>query len=360
MNLSPSHDSHGLVNLISEIEKRLTGSSVSPTLNDQLAVKLPEAATYVLVLFDGLGVAQLDHRHAATFRASQAGQLDAGFPTSTSVSLATVATALTPGEHGVVAHLSWMPRHDRVVNTLKWVDLTGRPVDDDYSSILPGPNLWERLKDHGIEPITVQPGNFETSPLTRLLYRGARFEGIWDYSDLIDATVQLAAEPGRLIFTYVPIVDVAGHVHGLESDEFGEAMRLAGGIWDAIRNRLPDGASLIGTADHGLIGFAEDQKLLVREARFDGMRFAGDARGVHLWCDDEMAEDFRTLTGASIADPPTMFGPKPSSRTLEQLGTHIVLPDADTAILPPGFDKRLKAYHGGLDPREVEIPLLIG
>ena len=197
MNLSPSHDSHGLVNLIAEIEKRLTGSTVSPPLNDELAARMPDAATYVLVLFDGLGVAQLEHRLAATFRTTQAGTLEAGFPTSTSVSLATVATALTPGQHGVVAHLAWMPRHQRVVNTLKWVDLTGRPVDDDYPAILPGPNLWERLKEHGIEPITVQPGNFETSPLTRVLYRGARFEGIWDYADLIDATVQLAAEPGR-------------------------------------------------------------------------------------------------------------------------------------------------------------------
>lgn len=360
MNLSPSHDSHGLVNLIAEIEKRLTGSTVSPPLNVDLAAKVPDAATYVLVLFDGLGVAQLEHHLAATFRTSQAGTLEAGFPTSTSVSLATVATALTPGQHGVVAHLAWMPRHERVVNTLKWVDLTGRPVDDDYAAILPTPNLWERLKEHQIEPITVQPGNFETSPLTKVLYRGARFEGIWDYSDLIDATVQLAAEPGRLIFTYVPNVDVAGHVHGLESDEFGEAMRLAGGIWDSIRNRLPNGAALIGTADHGLIGFDDEQKLLVREARFDGMRFAGDARGVHLWCDDETAEDFRSLTGASIADPRDLFGPEPSPRTLEQLGTHLVLPDANTAILPPGFDKRLKAYHGGLDRREVEIPLLIG
>jgi hypothetical protein len=30
------------------------------------------------------------------------------------------------------------------------------------------------------------------------------------------------------------------------------------------------------------------------------------------------------------------------------------------AVLPPAFDKRLKAYHGGISREEIEIPLLIG
>ena len=63
-----------------------------------------------------------------------------------------------------------------MVNTLKWVDLSGQPVHYDYGSFLARPNLWERLRQAGIEPITVQPESFAGSPLSRLLYRGARFE----------------------------------------------------------------------------------------------------------------------------------------------------------------------------------------
>jgi len=29
-------------------------------------------------------------------------------------------------------------------------------------------------------------------------------------------------------------------------------------------------------------------------------------------------------------------------------------------LLPPGFDKRLRSYHGGRARDELEIPLLIG
>ena len=44
------------------------------------------------------------------------------------------------------------------------------------------------LRTAGVEPITVQPGDFQTSPMTRATYRGARFEGAWDADDLVEAT----------------------------------------------------------------------------------------------------------------------------------------------------------------------------
>ena len=217
MTAPPSYDSRGLVNLVSEIETRFGGIPPASGLAPDLATAIPDATSYVVVLFDGLGIAQLAHPGADRLSGSLTGTLEAGFPTTTSTSLATIASGLPPGQHGVVAHLTWMPEHKKVVNTLKWVDLAGDAVHHDYAALLPRPNLWERLRGLGVEPITVQPGDFAATPLTRALYRGARFEGIWGVDDLIDATVQLAAGPRRLIFTYVPQVDFAGHVFGLES-----------------------------------------------------------------------------------------------------------------------------------------------
>jgi hypothetical protein len=356
----PSYDSRGLVNLVSEIETRLGGTALAPGLSGDLAGAIPDAPTIVLVLFDGLGVAQLGHSGASRFNGSLAGTLEAGFPTTTSTSLATIASGLAPGQHGVVAHLTWMPEHNRVVNTLKWVDLAGDTVHHEYASLLPRPNLWERLRTAGIEPITVQPADFAATPLTRVLYRGARFEGVWGGEDLIDATVQLAAEPGRLIFTYVPQVDVAGHVFGLESSEFTEAMGVVTRVWDELARRLPPGAVLLGTADHGLIDYGEDQKVLIREPRFDQLRFAGDPRGVHLWCSDDDANALADDTGGRLVEPSLLFGPDPADAAMERSGKSVLLAPEGVVLLPRGFDKRLRAYHGGLDPLEVEIPLLVG
>jgi hypothetical protein len=358
MDKMPSYDGAGLVNLVSEIERRLTGSSVSEGLSD--ASMFDQAPTYVLVLFDGLGIAQLEHPEAVPFRSGLAGSLDAPFPTTTSVSLSTVATGLPPSRHGQVAHLSWYPDLGEVVNTLKWVTINGEAVAYDYASLLPRPNTWERLRAAGIEPITVQPGDFQTSPLTRSLYRGARFEGAWDINDLIDATVTLAAEPGRLIFTYVPFVDVAGHVSGQGSEEFAAAMKAAGMVWEGIVSQVSNGVAVLGTADHGLVEVTEDDKLLVREPRFDELRFAGDTRGLQLWGDPGLVADLTASVDGSVADPVSLVGPDPTETALGHLGETVLLAPPGKAVIPKGFDKRLRCYHGGLTPEEVEIPLLVG
>ena len=348
--------SSSLIGLVAELEKRLTGRSVRPGLETSLAGAIPQADTYVLVVIDGLGVAQLDHTEAARFRSSIAGTLASPFPTTTSVALSTLATGLEPLSHGLVSHLMWLPDLGQVVNSLKWVDLTGAPVNYDYSSVLPPQNTWERLRENGIEPITVQPAAFEGSPLSRLLYRGARFEPAWDDRDLVEATVSLASEPGRLIMTYLWQVDFAGHVNGLGSEEFTSALRYASDTWIELASRIPHGAALIGTADHGLVEYGDNDKIVVREERFSSLRFGGDPRGVHLWGDAELMEDFSDFAGGALVEPEELYGGQPTDR----VGTKVVMAPEGKVILPPGFDKRLRCYHGGLDPAEVQIPLLVG
>lgn len=357
---APSYDGHGLVNLVAELEHRLTGSASWPRLDTAIGETIPDASTYVLVLFDGLGVAQLDHDRAASLRAAMTGALDAPFPTTTSVSLSTIATGLPPSRHGQVSHLTWMEDLDQVVNCLKWVNLAGEPVPYDYASVLPSPNLWERLRTAGVEAITIQPGDFSGSPLTRVLYRGARFEGAWDVEDLVTASVQLAGQPGRLIFTYFPLVDVAGHVHGLGSDEFSDMIDAAVRIWEGISVGLPLDVALIGTADHGLVEFGEPDKLIVRDPSFESLRFSGDARGVHVWGDEGPIRDFAAVTSGQLAEASALIGPGPTEQALARLGQELVIAPEDKVILPKGFDKRLRCYHGGLTPDEVRIPLLIG
>ena len=358
MEKGPSYDEFGLVNLVSELETRLLGSAGQPGLADASAIG--DGETQVLVLFDGLGVAQMEHPDAGVFRSSLAATLEAPFPTTTSVSLSTIATGLPPSGHGQIAHLTWYPELDLVVNTLKWVTVTGEPVSYDYGSLLPRPNLWERLRAGGVEPITVQPGDFQGSPLTRTLYRGARFEGAWDPEDLVEATVTLAARPGRFIFTYVPFVDVAGHVSGQGSEEFTAAIKAAAAIWEGIAARLPPGTGLVGTADHGLMEVSEAEKILVREPRFDSLRFAGDTRGVHLWGDRAIIEELAQTVGGILVDPLPWLGPDPTEKTRSHVGETLLLAPPGKAVIPRGFDKRLRCYHGGLMREEVQIPLLVG
>jgi hypothetical protein len=360
MSEAPSYHSHGLVNLMAELETRLIGTAPTAPLDPAIAGSIPDGRSYVLVLFDGLGVAQLGHDAASSLRASHRATLHAPFPSTTSVALATVATGLPPSQHGLVAHLTWLEEVGQVVNTLKWVDLAGETVPYDYSSVLPRPNLWERLRRAGVEPITVQPTSFEGSPLSRLVYRGARFEAAWDDRDLVEATVALAAEPNRLVFTYFWPVDFAGHVYGLESPQFSDALASASDIWDEIVAAAPPGVTVLGIADHGLIEYAEGDKVMIRQKEFRALRFAGDPRGVQVWGEHPRLADLAEATGATMADPLGLLGPDPSPQAKERTGDALLLAPPGKVLLPPGFDKRLQCYHGGLAPAELEIPLLVG
>ncbi len=361
--LVPSHSGLGLSNLVAEVEARLTGRSRWSRLDADVANTFQEAASYVLVLFDGLGHSMLTNPRAAELAGSARAVLHAPFPTTTTVAMATVATGLPPAAHGVIGHLMWLPGPDRVVNVLKWIDQTGSPVPYDTERFLPSPNVWERLSAAGIEPITVQPGDFSTSPLTRALYRGCRFEPVYSVSEAIEATVRLAETPGRLVFTYFPEIDFASHVYGQESPEYERALAGMDNAWSALTARRPDGVTVIGTADHGHIDYPESAKLRMRD-RFDALTSYGDPRSVYLRGDTTLIEDFAAEAGSGVIGRETLL-----DWWSAEAGTHpeltrrapeaaVLAPDG-AVLLPRGFDRRLRGYHGGLDRREVEIPLLV-
>ncbi|MCU0281865.1 MAG: alkaline phosphatase family protein, partial [Acidimicrobiia bacterium] len=133
----PDYTGGSLVNLVAELERRLAGKAPTPGLHALLGAVIPEAATYVLVLFDGLGDAQLSHPGAAPFAAARRAALDAPFPTTTTVSLATIATGLPPARHGLIAYQLWLPDREQVANTIKWTTLWGDPMGLDFAAFLP-------------------------------------------------------------------------------------------------------------------------------------------------------------------------------------------------------------------------------
>lgn len=358
--LTPSTTGRGLVNLVAELETRLTGAGRAPLLDADLAERIPPGDSAVMVLFDGLGAAQIEGLDGFGDRA---GRLHAPFPTTTTVSLATVATGRVPAGHGVIGHLMWLPRVEAVVNMLKFVTPAGGRVDFDHSALLPGTTLWERLRDGGVEPVTVQPGSFADTPLSRALYRGCRFEPVWSAAEWIDAVTQLSASLGRFVFAYWPEVDVAAHVGGQSSDLYRRAVAGAERMWRRLSDRVT--VPLVGTADHGHLDYREADKTLLRGADVGRVTWFGDPRALMVRGDVEAARRALTGTGATLLGPDrfvSLFGddPEPHPELSARLPHLVALAGDGSLLLPPGFDRRLVGYHGGLRPEEVEIPLLVG
>ena len=359
----PDYQGGSLVNLMAEIEWRMVGSAPSARLHPDLASAIPDARTVVMILMDGLGSHQLDHARAASLRRDHKATIDAPFPTTTTVSLSTVATGLEPVEHGLLGHHIWLPEQSIVANSLKWIARGGLPVDIDTSTYLPEPNMWERLERAGIEPITVQPGHFAATPLTKALYRGCRFEPIWDNDEFARAIVELSASGARFIFGYLPEVDFAAHLFGQRSLEYADAVQQVNATWEAIVQRLPADVALIGTADHGHVDYSEQDKFFVDRTTARGLELFGDPRALYA------KGDPASIARCEAALPATWFdradliewwgtSTAPRVEVTDRMPDGVFLADPGRLLIPGHMDKRLIGYHGGLDPRELKIPLL--
>lgn len=356
----PDYSGGSLVNLVAELEFRLSDESVSPRLRAELRSGIPAKDSYVLVLFDGLGSHQLRHPAARDLASSSRASIDAPFPYTTTVSLASVATGRPPSQHGILAYQLWMEEVGRVVNTIHMTARDGDQIDLDFDRILPDPNVWERLKAHGVESISIQPGHFDRTPLTRALYRGAQFRPYWSDEEAVALAIEAASAPGRLVFVYIPHVDFAAHVSGQASPEYGQAMEIANSVWAALTTGLPDSVGLVGTADHGHVDIPEDRKVRLPDAAGKDRILYGVERAMFVKGDGSDLGNGIPAEWVPIEALPDLWGPGPLHVGFEARSPDgILFADDGFAVFHSHSNDRLVGYHGGLMPEEREIPLLV-
>lgn len=358
---APDYSGGGLVNLIAELEYRLTGEAPSPRLYPDLAARIPRADSYVFVLIDGLGDHQLSHPAAAPLAAARVGALDASFSTQTTVSTSTLATGLPPSQHGLIAYLLRLPERGQVANTIFWFDADGAPVDVNFGRFLPSPNLAERLAAKGIESVVIEPTAFVDNALDQVLYRGATVVGADSDAAAARSALEIAAQPGKLVAVYLPQVDAAAHAVGQGSDLYAGAVGEAAELWSAITAGLPDGVVAVGTADHGHVDIPAENNIRLQPA--DGVIFYGDSRVVYVAGDVDRASDLAEQLPAiwvSRSDMDGFWGPPPYHPEFESRRPDgALVADAHYAFQYSGNDGVMIGQHGGLTEEELRVPLLV-
>jgi predicted AlkP superfamily pyrophosphatase or phosphodiesterase len=355
-----SSDGSGLVNLVAELEYRASGSAVFPRLKDVSIPTISDHDTTVLVLFDGLGSHQLDHPRARDLASAHIGSVDAPFPTTTTVSLATIATGLPPSQHGLIAYQLWNPDVGKVVNTIHMTTMWGERIEQRHERFLPGSNLWERMSTSGVEVVTVQPESFDRTPLSRALYRGTSFVPYSSTSEAVDRTVEAADPAGRFVFLYIPHVDFAAHVAGQRSNEYDTAINEANGVWGSLTDRLRPNVLLVGTADHGHIDIVEPNKIRLSKTDEEGLILYGDARALFVRGDGARLANGLPGTWVPYADLEGSWGPGPLHEAFEDRRPDgIIFADDGYAIFHSRSNHRLVGHHGGLMPEERRIPVLV-
>ncbi len=354
----------------------------------------PEPVRRVCVLLvDGLGARQLAARaDAAPFlTARHRGApgmpvLGTGFPSTTAVSLSSLGTGRPPGEHAMVGYLMRVPGFDRAMNPLRW-RLHGPGPHVDLLEALPpeqaqpGPTVFEQAAADGVAVTRVAAGYQEKSGLTRASLRGGGFDASFSLGDLgARAAAALAAGDRSLVYAYHGDLDLTGHVRGPGSESWAGELAHVDGLAAGIARRLPPGAALIVTADHGMLGIADPVDL----DDADDPAVAGLAEGVaviggeprarHVYTEPGAAADVHARWSAVLgprgfhvltrddAVARGWFGPTVTAEAHARIGDVLAVATGAGALLRRGHEplqSRLIGHHGSLTAVEREIPLLV-
>ncbi|GAA4189320.1 alkaline phosphatase family protein [Microbacterium oryzae] len=335
---------------------------------------LASVTSAVVVVIDGLGAIQL-RAHAGHARrlASAMAKKDVArsvFPSTTAAALTSTLTGAWPGEHGLAGYRVLDPARGRLVNQLNGYERDGL----DPSTWQRASTVFERAAAQGRPAFAVGLAEYERSGFTGAVLRGARYvpeDAV--RARLTTAYALAAAEPGSLVYCYLPEADKAGHRHGVSSEAWLAALEEIDAAFAAV---VPAGVGVLVTADHGMVDVPSHRHVLLREGdpRLDGVaHIGGEPRMLHLYLDDgadadavaatwraesERTADIATREEAAAAG---LFGPVEEAVS-RRVGDVLVAARGLWAFYDDRLaDKRpqlMVGQHGSTTPEETTVPLI--
>jgi len=326
----------------------------------------------VVCLIDGLGWHQLQRfAGSAPFVSQQTARapMEAAFPSTTPVGLASLGTGVLSGQHGMVGASFLLPESGRLLSPLQW---GGDPVP---VAVQPEPTIFEAVARAGRRVTTIAPGAYQHSGLTRAALRGSTYRP----SEDIEARVMelrrvLTDSDQSLTYVYWADVDRTGHEFGVGSHHWRAALATADQLVERLHAELPADAALIVTADHGMVDCPVDYRLsidLTPGLRDDVVHVAGEPRLRHIYTrpgaqahviatwQAVLGDRIRVMSRQELIDTGRL-GPV-DDMISERIGDLVAVAEGQW-MLASHTDARVSSLigqHGSWSPEEIDIPALI-
>ncbi len=365
--VQPIVPDYGGANVRAIVPALLGPSDWSTGLPSWMPPVIAEASQVVLLVLDGLGWDQLQERHhvAPTIAGLQGGSITTVAPTTTATALSSIATGLTPGEHGLIGYR--MMLGGEVLNVLRWA------VDGEDRRRSQPPADIQRYPAFLGEPVpVVSPAELTNSAFTTAHLRGGISVG-WRAVSSMPVQVREQLDAGeRFVYAYYGGVDKIAHERGF-GPYYDAELRAADRLVADMLEVLPPGAALLITADHGqvdvgdnIIHPSEDLLRLVSmqsgEGRFRWFHARRDALDeLRSAAEEEFGDTGWVHTRDELIDA-GWFGPSVSPPVAARLGDVAVVARERVSYHDPDDSGpfRLVCRHGSMTSAEVNVPLLAG
>jgi predicted AlkP superfamily pyrophosphatase or phosphodiesterase len=339
----------------------------STSMPSWMPPEISHARQVVVLVLDGLGWDQLQHnRHLApTLAGLSGGRITTVAPTTTATALSSIATGLTPGEHGLIGYR--MVLGGAVLNVLRW-----SAAGVDQRRIHPPADVQRFPAFLGHTVPVVSPWELCSSAFSEAHLRGSVPVGWRAASSLpIDVAHQLRAGE-TVVYAYYGGIDKIAHERGF-GEYYDAELRTADRLVADVLELLPPGAAVLVTADHGQVEVGDrvikpsaellDHTVLQSgEGRFRWLHAkrgaAGDLRAA---ASDELGNTGWVKTRNELIEE-GWFGPTVAPDVASRLGDVAVIAFEPVSYDDPDdrgpFD--LVCRHGSVTSAEVYVPLLAG
>ena len=336
---------------------------------------LPTRQSYVVILIDGLGVANIKAAgaHAAFLnrKLSESKTLFSGFPTTTASSLASLATGKNNGTHGFIGYRVFDRSKARAINLLN--DLGDEFPPRLYQDL---ETISEQASAKGLNVITVGPAEYAESGFTKATTPTAKYIAGKTIEQRFELAKRELSTPRSLIYLYVPELDQLAHRFGSNSTKWLGTIEELDSIVSKFTKALPKGAGAILTADHGVIDVPKSSHVFLEQysAFEDLLMIGGDPRAGYLYFNenvdlqnkrDSLATQLIGLVDVVTVEELVSAGwLDPLSEAASRVAPDLVLlPKGERVIYHRGFAKtkslEMIGQHGGMSKAEWEIPLLV-
>jgi len=395
----PHYECYSLVNLANTVLALFGLPTSHAPLPEEL---LPEhngkdVKKVVLLLIDALGYNQLRRflkRHPSSpfhelIARGRLFPISSVFPSTTTTALATLHTALSPQEHGILGYRLFLKEFGLIANMIRLSPI-GDPTDDRLFELGLRPQkflghltLPERLKKGGIRSYVLIKRPYARSGLSRMLNpQAARIVPFTNSSDMSVIIRKLLERPAEraFLFVYWDALDEIAHLHGPESEEWdAELISLSDALKRSCLGRLRaplwEETLFFITSDHGQLRVLPKREV-IRLSRYPKLKRAlalpptGEYRATYLYAKPGRLDELKAglmkrfgdrlvaLRSAEALEAGLFGGGQPKDETPDRIGDLIVVPKGPQALYWPHDDFRLIGRHGGLTDEEMLVPLL--
>lgn len=403
--LYPQYNGYSLCNVIPTIFNLLEIKNTKTPLSLNLEKYKNKKNKIVFLLVDGLGFNQykkllnrIDFLKTL-FSKGLVYPITSGFPSTTSASLTTIATGLTPQEHGLFEWNLYMEELGEIIQTLPFSPLgkTARADSLFYKGAKPEllinkSTIYAVLEKEKVQNYVFLNQLFSESVYSMLSAGTAKRISYRYLSDLIvSLRKSIAAEEGPAFFyVYWSGIDSQGHKFRPDSEEYSVEAKI---FFDSFQKEFfahlekekVKNTLFLMTSDHGQVPVNPKKTIYLNNDKKLIEAFAADKKGEKIfpWGSPrdvflaikegkrkeilfylkEVYGKYALILETEEAVRIGLFGDgSPNSEFLQRLGNVIILPFFENTIWYEHIKGELfefKGHHGGLTEDEMLIPFAI-